>query len=52
MTGAPSEDSDQPGHLSSLIRVLAVAQCVAKDPSLLQANWEDSDQIGQMPRLI
>ena len=37
---APSEDTDQPG------------QWVAKDPSFLHANSEDSDQTGRMPRLI
>ena len=54
MASAPSEDSDQPGHPLSLIRVFAVlyAQWVAKDPSFFQANSEDSDQTGRMPRLI
>ena len=54
----PSEDSDQPGHLPSLIRVFTVrsesslcAQWVAKDPSF-HADCEDSDQTGPMPRLI
>ena len=28
------------------------AQWVAKDPSFLQADSEDSDQTGRMPRLI
>ena len=28
------------------------AQCVAKDPSFFQADNEDSDQTGRMPRLI
>ena len=28
------------------------AQCVAKDPTLLHADCEDSDQTGRMPRLI
>ena len=28
------------------------SQCVAKDPSFLQADSEDSDQTGWMPRLI
>ena len=28
------------------------AQWVAKDPSFLQVDSEDSDQTGQMPRLI
>ena len=39
----PSEDSDQ----SSLC-----TQWVAKDPSFLHADSEDSDQTGRMPRLI
>ena len=77
MACAPSEDSDQPGHLPSLIRVFAVrikkawilsyplsihpvwsasSLCtlisVAKDPNLLQADSENSDQTGPMPRLI
>ena len=43
----PSEDSDQPGHQSSLC-----AQWVAKDPSFLHADSKDSDQTGRMPRLI
>ena len=46
---APSEDSDQPGHLPSLIRVFTCAQW---DPSFLHADSEDSDQTGRMPRLI
>ena len=49
---APSEDSDQPGHPPSLIRVFTCAQCVAKDPSFLHADSEDSDQTERMPRLI
>ena len=52
MACAPSEDSDQPGHPSCLIRIFAVRLKVAKDPSFLQADSEDSDQTGQMPRLI
>ena len=52
MTGAPSEDSDQLGHPSSLIRVFACAQWVAKGPMLLHADSEDSNHTGQMPRLI
>ena len=31
---------------------LLCAQWVAKDPSFLHADSEDSDQTGQMPRLI
>ena len=56
---APSEDSDQPGHLLSLIRVRPVwsessliAEWIAKDQSFLHADSEDSDQTGWMPRLI
>ena len=49
---APIEDSDQPGHLPSLIRVFACAQLVAKGPSFLHADSEDSNQTGWMPRLI
>ena len=58
----PSEYSDQPGHLPSLIRVFAVRM---KKPWFLSyplsAQWrlwsdwassEDSDQTGRMPRLI
>ena len=45
---APSEDSDQPGHLPSLHCV----QLVAKDPRFLHADSKDFDQTGQMPRLI
>ena len=52
MAGAPSEDSDQPGHPPNLIRVFACAQWVAKDPSFLHADSEDSDQGRGMPRLI
>ena len=52
MACAPSEDSDQPGHPPSLIKVFACAQWVAKDPSFLHADGEDSDQTRRMPRLI
>ena len=52
MACAPSEDSDQPGHPPSLIRVFACAQWVAKDPSFLHVDSEDPDQTGRMPRLI
>ena len=61
-TCAPREDSDQPGHPPSLIRVFAVgfpgwsesslcAQWVAKDPGCF-VQTEKTDQTGQMPRLI
>ena len=39
MTCAPSEDSDQP-------------QCIVKEPRFLHSDSEDSDQTGQMPKLI
>ena len=52
MACVPSEDSDQPGHPPSLIRVFAVRLRVAKDPSFLHADSEDSDQTRRMPRLI
>ena len=45
---APSKDSDQPGHLPSLIRVFAVRSM----GTFLHADSEDSDQTGRMPRLI
>ena len=40
---APSEDSDQPGLCT---------QWITKDPMFLHVDSEDSDQTGQMPRLI
>ena len=49
---APSEDSDQPGHPPSLIRVFAIRMkkpCALSYP--LSAS-EDSDQTRRMPRLI
>ena len=65
MTFVPSEDSDQPGHPPSLIRVsdqpghppslirvFAVRSLGSLGPSLLQADSADSDQTGRMPRLI
>ena len=42
MACAPSEDSDQPGHLPSLIKSSLCAQWVAKDPRFLHADSEDS----------
>ena len=51
MACAPSEDSGQPVHPPSLIRVFAV-RSVGKDTSFLHADSEDSDQTGRMPRLI
>ena len=49
---APSEDSDQPGHRPVWSESSLCAQWVAKDPSFLHADSEDSDQTGRMPRLI
>ena len=43
----------EPSHdKTSLIRDFACAQWVAKDPSFLHADSEDSDQTGWMTRLI
>ena len=53
MICVPSEDSEQPGHPPSPIRVFAlVAHWVAKNLSFLHVDSEDSDQTGRMPRLI
>ena len=49
---APNEDLDQPGHPPSLLRAFACVQWVAKVPTFLHADSEDSDQTGWMPRLI
>ena len=49
---AASEDSDQPRHPPSLIKVFVCAQRVAEDPSFLRADSEDSAQTRWMPRLI
>ena len=49
MACAPSEDSDQPGHPPSLIRIFAVRSWVTQNPSFLHADIEDSDQSGRMP---
>ena len=38
MTGAPSDNSDQPGHRPSLIRVFNCAHSVAKDSSFFHAD--------------
>ena len=48
----PREDSDQPEHPPSLIRVFAVLSMGSKGPKFLHADSEDSDQTGRMPRLI
>ena len=49
---APSEDSNQPGHPPSLIRVFACTQWGAKDPSFHHADSEDSDQTERLSRLV
>ena len=50
MTCAPGDDSYQPGHPPSLIRVFAVRM---KKPWVLSCPMsEDSDQTGWMSRLI
>ena len=49
---SPSEDSDQPWHPPSLIRVFIVRTMGSQGPSFLHVDSEDSDQTGQMPRLI
>ena len=52
MACAPSEDSDQPGHPPSLIRVFAVRLKKAWVLSYTLNASEGSDQTGRMPRLI
>ena len=52
MACAPSEDSDQPEHLPSLIRVFAVRMKKAYVLSYPLSASEDSDQTGRIPRLI
>ena len=48
----PSEDSDQPWHPPSLIRVFASAWRKLGSLATSWAQNEDSDQTGRMPRLI
>ena len=53
MACAPSEDSDQPGHPPSLIKVFAVRMKKARVLNWYHwAHSEDFDQTGRMPRLI
>ena len=52
MACAPSEDSDQPGHPPSRIRVFPVRMKKAWALSYPLSASEDSDQTGRMPRLI
>ena len=49
---APSEDSDQPGHPPSLLRVLLSARRKLGSLATHWAHSEDSDQTGRMPRLM
>ena len=49
---APSKDSDQPRHPPDWSESSLCTQWVSKDPSFLHAHSEDSDQTGQVPRLI
>ena len=49
MACAPSEDSDQPRHPPSLIRVFPVHSWVAKDPSFLHADSEALIRLGGCP---
>ena len=48
MIGAPSKDSDQPGHPPSLIRDFVVAQ----DPTFLHADSKHSDQTGRTGHFV
>ena len=53
MTCAPSEDSNQPGHPPSLIRVFALcAFWVAARTQPFFMRTAKTDQTGWMPRLI
>ena len=52
MTCAPSEDSDQPGHRPSFIRVFAVHMKKHRALNYMYLLNADSDQTGRMPRLI
>ena len=51
-TCAPSEDSDQPAHSRSLIRIFAWCIWITKDAKLLHTDNEASDQTVRMRRLI
>ena len=52
MTCATSEDSDQPGHPASLIRVFVVRMKEHWSSATHKARSKDSNQSGWMPRLI
>ena len=49
---APSEDSEHLGIRPAWSESSLCAQWVAKDPSFLNADSENCDQTGRMPRLI
>ena len=49
MIFAPSEDSDQPAHPPSLIRVFDCAQWVGKDPNFLHPDSENLIRLGGCP---
>ena len=51
MTCSPSEDSDQPEHPPSLIRVFTV-HSMGSQGHKVSTRTAKTDQIGQMPRLI
>ena len=52
MACAPMKTQIRLGIRSVLSESSLCAQWIAKDPSFLHANSEDSDQTGRMPRLI
>ena len=52
MARVPSEDSDQPGHLPSLISLRLSTWRKLGSLATHWAHSEDSDQTGRMPRLI
>ena len=52
MTVRPAKTKISMGVRPVLSESSLCAQWVAKDPSFLHADSEDSDQTGQMPRLL
>ena len=46
MACAPSEDSDQPGHSPSLIRVFAILMNERKAKTLIRLGWVYSHFVG------
>ena len=51
-TCAPSEDSDQPAHSRSLIRIFTGRFLITEDATCIHADNEDPDQTVRMRRLI